>query len=620
VGRQGFLLVKEFIYYFQVMSGNVADFKNILPDFVKTDADLEMYKLRHSTEHVFAQAVTELFPGKVKLAVAHISADTFANDAKWEVEINEERFAEIEQKMQEIIDRNLPFVRKEVTVEEARELLKGNEFKLEWLEQFASEDKTITMYWTGDEYVDLCKGPHLNSTGEIKAFKLLNVAGAYWRGDEKNAMLTRVYGTAFGSKEELAHYLEMQEEAKRRDHRKLSKELDLIVFSELVGTGLPMYTPRGSILRNAVYNYSRELNRRIGYAEVNTPNINRAELFKISGHYDKYKDDMLRVTSQYSEEEMFFKPMNCPQHTQIYASRMRSYRDLPFRVADFSNLGRDERPGEIHGILRSRIFTQDDGHAFVREDQIADEFKNVLGVITEALKTYGLNYWIRLSLWDPEKKEKYLGDEQTWEKSQRMLKEMLADMKVEYREAVGEAAIYGPKMDFMAVDSLGREWQISTIQIDMNMPGRFGLKYVDQDGSEKTPIMIHRAIVGSERFIGIIIEHFGGAFPAWMAPEQVRIIPIKDEHIAYANKLRDQLYSSGVQVTIDGDAERMQNKIRKAQEMKVPYMLIVGGQEETDETVSVRLRTGEEIKGMKFTEFQEKLSVNIRSRKLELAL
>jgi threonyl-tRNA synthetase len=596
---------------------NFEDFKGIVPDFVKSEVDFQNYKLRHSTEHIYAQAISALYPDKIKLAVAHISDSSFANDAKWDIAASEELFAEIEQKMQEIVDRNLPITRHEVSVDEARELFKNNQFKLEWLEQFASESKTITVYRTGDEYVDLCKGPHVASTGEIKAFKLMNVAGAYWRGDEKNEMLTRVYGVAFRSAAELEQHITMLEEAKKRDHRKLAKELDLIVFSELIGAGLPMYTPRGSILRNAIYNYSRELNQKIGYQEVNTPNFNRAELFKISGHYDKYKDDMLRVVSKYSEEEMFFKPMNCPQHTQIYASRLRSYRDLPFRVADFSNLARDERPGELHGILRSRIFTQDDGHAFVREDQIVEEFANVKAAVLEALETYGLSYWIRLSLRDPEHKEKYLGDDDVWEKSESLLKQMLIDSGVEFKEALGEAAIYGPKMDFMAVDSIGREWQISTIQIDMNMPGRFGLKYTDQDGKEKTPIMIHRAIVGSERFIGIIIEHFGGAFPAWMAPEQVRIIPITDQNIAYAEKLGAELKAASIRYDIDGEKDRMQNKIRKAQEMKVPYMLIIGKQEEADNTVSIRLRSGEEFKAVPFAEFKTKIEQEVKTRALK---
>lgn len=603
------------------MSEEFAQYRDLLPDWVESEADFEHYKILHTAEHILNQAVLELWPDKVKRAVAHIEKNRFANDGQWDYELSPDDLPKVEEKMKEIIKRNLPMRKQVLSIKEAKELFKDNPFKLEWIEQFAKEDKEISVYWTGDQFVDLCKGPHVNYTKKVKAFKLLSIAGAYWRGDENNEMLTRVYGTAFKSKDELEQHLHNLEEAKKRDHRKLMKEMDLLVFSDLVGSGLPMYTPRGSRLRNAVYNYSRELNRKIGYDEVNTPNFNRAELFKISGHYDKYKDDMFKVLSQYSDEEMFYKPMNCPQHTQIFASQLRSYKDLPFRVADFSNLARDERPGELHGILRSRVFTQDDGHAFVRPDQIKQEFQNVAGVIREALSTYGMdNYWVRLSLRDEENKDKYLGDDTVWEESQAKLKDLVEEMGFDYKEAPGEAAIYGPKLDFMAEDSLGREWQISTIQIDMNMPHRFGLKYVGQDGSDQEPVMIHRAIVGSERFIGIIVEHFGGAFPAWMAPEQVRIIPISDDNNEYAQKLHTQLFEAGVFVEVDDSSDRMQNKIRKAQEMKVPYMLIVGKQEADDETVSLRYRSGEEIKGMKFSEFKDSLLKNIADRNLDLKL
>lgn len=607
------------------MSDNYQDFKGQLSDWVKDEADFELYKLRHSTEHIFNQAVEELFPGQILRAMGPAIQDGWYNDSRWEKKPSEDDFAQIEARMQSIIDADLPFVRKDISEIEARELFKDNPFKLEFINEFVAAGSPLTVYYTGEpsnaKFMDLCRGPHIDSTGAIKAFKLLSIAGAYWRGNEKNEMLTRVYGTTFRTQEELDQYLWQQEEAKKRDHKKLAKELDLVVFSELVGAGLPMYTPRGSILRNAVYNYSRELNNKIGYKEVNTPNFNRAELFKVSGHYDKYKDDMLKVVSNYSEEEMYFKPMNCPQHTQLFASQLRSYRDLPYRVADFSNLARDERPGELNGLLRSRVFTQDDGHGFVTEDQIAQEFKNIAGVIKEALQTYGLeNYWVRLSLRDPNNTSKYLGDDETWEKAESTLRQLLIDMGVNYKEAPGEAAIYGPKMDFMSFDSLGREWQISTIQIDMNMPGRFGLKYIDQDGQERTPIMIHRAIVGSERFIGIIIEHFGGAFPAWLSPEQVRLVPITDQNFGYAEQVAEKLNAVGIRFEIDKEADRMQNKIRKAQEMKVPYMLIMGKQEAEASTLSVRLRNGTEYKNMPVDEFVQKLVQNIKDKKLEIEL
>jgi len=603
------------------MNDQYMDYKQDLPSYVVDEASFALYKMRHSAEHVLTMAILRLF-GKDSIYMAMGPATDegfyFDLDPK-DIQIHEDDFLRIEEEMAKIIAENIPFIKEDISIEAARELFKGNPYKEEWIDEKSQDGRSLTVYRTGD-FVDLCKGPHLDSTGEIKAFKLLSVAGAYWRGDEKNKMLTRIYGTAFPTQEELDKHLELIEEAKKRDHRRLIKDLDLVVFSDLVGAGLPMYTPRGNVLRKAIYDYSRELNNEIGYDEVHTPNFNRGELFKVSGHYDKYKDDMLRVSSQYSDEEMFIKPMNCPQHTQLFASRTRSYKDLPIRYADFANLARDERPGEMHGMLRTRVFAQDDGHAFVREDQIADEFKNVLGVVLKALKTYDLKYWIRLSLRDPQKPEKYLGDDSVWDKAESKLREMLVGMNVEFREAPGEAAIYGPKMDFMAEDSLGREWQISTIQIDMNMPGRFGLKYVDEEGKEQTPIMIHRAIIGSERFIGIIIEHFGGSFPAWMSPEQVRIISISDENNEYAEEILRKLKKVGVHATLDSDSDRMQNKIRKAQEMKVPYMLILGKREAEAGQVSVRLRSGEAINGIPYEEFESKLTSNIKERKLEIAL
>jgi threonyl-tRNA synthetase len=601
-----------------------------------------LYKLRHTTEHVFNQAVEEIYPGKIMRAMGPPIENGWYNDSRWDIEIGENEFGKIEKRMQKIIDANFPLIEKEISEKEAKKLFEHNPFKMEFIDEYIKDGKGLTVYYTGDPdaeassykrkvageaakdlpgdavFVDLCKGPHIKSTGEIKAFRLLSIAGAYWRGDEKNEMLTRVYGTAFESKEELDEHVDLIEEAKKRDHRKLAKELDLIVFSELVGSGLPMYTPRGSILRNSVYNYSRELNAKIGYAEVNTPNFNRAELFKISGHYDKYKDDMFKVSSQYSEEEMYLKPMNCPQHTQLYASQMRSYKDLPYRVADFSNLARDEKPGELHGILRSRVFTQDDGHGFVRPDQIAEEFKNIQGVINEALDTYGLDYYIRLSLRDPKDKEKYLGDDDVWDKAESKLRDLLKDLKVDYIEAEGEAAIYGPKMDFMAKDSIGREWQISTIQIDMNLPHRFGLKYIDQDGSEQEPVMIHRAIVGSERFIGIIIEHFGGAFPVWMSPDQATVLAVSEKHADYASEIESKLQQAGIRLSKSDIDQTLGNKIRKAQELKIPYMLIVGDKEKEGSTVNVRLRSGEELGEMDVDKFIERVQEKIDGKSRDL--
>ena len=603
-----------------------------------------LWKLRHTTEHVFNQAVEELFPKLIMRAMGPPIEDGWYNDSRWGIEVNDSMFGKIEKRMELIVKANLPIVFKEISEMEARELFQDNPFKIELIDEYVKEGKSLSVYYTGDPeksaggyknkiaqenaknlpgdavFCDLCAGPHINNTGEIKAFKLLSVAGAYWRGNEKNEMLTRVYGTTFETKDELEKYITQIEEAKRRDHRKIVKEQGLVVFSDLVGAGLPIYTPRGTIMRNGIYNYSRELNEKIGYQEVHTPNYNRAELFKVSGHYDKYKDDMLKVKSNYSDEELFLKPMNCPQHTQIYASQLRSYKDLPIRIADFANLARDERPGELHGMLRTRIFAQDDGHAFLRPDQIAEEFRNVHGVIKEALNTYGLEYYVRLSLRDPNAKEKYLGDDAIWESAESKLKEMVAELGSEYIEAEGEAAIYGPKMDFIAKDSLNREWQLSTIQIDMNMPHRFGLKYVDENGQDQEPVMIHRAIVGSERFIGILIEHFAGAFPAWLHPEQVAIIPVSEKFNDYAKKIELVLkkFIPKLRTKLFDDSERMQKRIRDAQVMKIPYMLVLGGKEEELGVVNVRLRSGEELGVMDINGFVDRIDSIISSKSLEL--
>jgi threonyl-tRNA synthetase len=421
------------------------------------------------------------------------------------------------------------------------------------------------------------------------------IAGAYWRGDEKNPMLTRIYGLAFDTKGELDTYLARREEAKKRDHRKIAKEQDLLVFSDLVGAGMPLFTPKGNIIRSEIEQFSRELNDELGFSEVHTPNINKAELFKISGHYEKYKEDMLSARSQYVEDEMFLKPMNCPQHTQIYASRPRSYRDLPIRYSDFAVLYRDERPGELSGLTRLRAFAQDDGHIFCREDQIEEELSNVLAAIEKALKTYGVSYWMRLSLRDPQKKEKYLGSDEVWEKSEPIMRDLLKKKNITFKEAPGDAAFYGPKIDVVAVDAIGRDWQISTIQLDFNQPARFELTYVDADGKEKTPVMIHRALIGGpDRFMGVIIEHYAGVFPLWLSPVQVKVLPVSEKHLDYGKKVLAELKAAGIRAEIDDANESLGKKIRNAKQEKIPYLFVVGDKETEAGTVSVEGRGGSE--------------------------
>jgi threonyl-tRNA synthetase len=547
--------------------------------------------IRHSLSHLLAGAVLSFYPD-TKLAIGPAIDTGFYYDFEFKDPISDKDLGKIEQKMRELLKKWSAFEKKEISVKEAKELFASQPYKLELIDELDKAGEKPTIYVSGD-FTDLCAGPHVATTKEIPAgvFKLERIAGAYWKGDEKNKMLTRIYGLAFESKEALVAFELQQEEAKARDHKKLGKELGLFVFSDLVGPGLPLYTWKGSIIRNEIMDYSRELQEGIGYQEVHTPNINKSELFKVSGHYEKYKDDMLKVFSNYSKEEYFLKPMNCPQHTQIYAAEKRSYRDLPIRIADFANLYRDERPGELNGLSRLRCFCQDDGHAFVREDQIKDEFVSVLGAVNKALATYKMNYVIRLSLWDPTKPEKYLGSPDVWEKAQKILEQILIENKINYFTAVGEAAIYGPKMDIVTKDSLGREWQISTIQVDFIMPERFKLTYTDKDGKEKTPVMVHRAIVGSpERFMGILIEHYAGNFPVWLSPVQVKIIPVRENHNEFATKIAEELKALNVRVDLDVTDEGMGKKIRQGKNNKVPYMLVIGDKEMESGELALEIR------------------------------
>ena len=605
------------------MSDLYADYKNDLPDYVKSEEDFNLFKMRHSAEHILTQAMSNLY-GKdafyMAMGPAIAEGFYFDFDPK-ELKISEDEFAKIEAEMAKIIAAKLPVVKKEISIAEAKQIFADNPYKMEWLNEIENSGEKLTVYYTGDDFADLCKGPHVDNTSEIKAFKLLNVAGAYWHGDEKKKMLTRIYGTAFNSKEDLEKYVWQKEEAKKRDHRKLGKELDLFTFSELVGSGFPLYTPRGSWIRRQLNNYIEELQSADGYEQVWTPQVARAELFKTSGHYDKYKADMFKVVSNYSDEEMFLKPMNCPQHTQIYASRQRSYRDLPLRLTDFAMLYRDERPGELLGLARVRAFSTDDCHIFCREDQVDAEIDKALQMTKKVMQTLDFKYKYRLSTRDPQHPEKYCGDPATWDKVEKWAVEIMKRNQIEYFDGPGEAAFYAPKMDLIATDSIGRDWQLSTVQIDYVQPERFGLKYIDVDGNEKTPIMIHRAILGSaERMMMALLESFGGAFPAWLSPQQVCIVPISDQNAAYAEKVKAELVASGIRAEIDSDKERMQNKIRKAQGMKIPYMLILGKNEEASGTVSLRYRTNEEIRDIKVSDLAAKMAENIRNRTLDIKL
>ncbi|MFA6285406.1 MAG: threonine--tRNA ligase [Parcubacteria group bacterium] len=577
--------------------------------------------LRHSLSHVLAAAVFEMFPD-ARFGIGPAIENGFYYDFDLPRTLIPEDLALLEEKMQSIIKANHKFEKANISIAEALKDFKKSKqpLKTELIKDIAKENpktKSVSIYRTGN-FVDLCSGPHIDSTGEIspKAFKLTKISGAYWRGDEKNRMLQRIYGVAFATDKELRQYLAMMQEAEKRDHRKLGKELGLFIFSDLVGPGLPIYTDKGATVRREIINYSNELQSAIGYQEVHTPNMNKADLFKISGHYEKFEGDMLKVVSHYTDEEYFLKPMNCPQHTQIFASTTRSYKDLPMRISDFANLYRDEKPGELSGLMRLRCFCQDDGHCFCREDQIKAEFSSILEAIKKAMQTYGMKYKIRLSLWDPKTPEKYLGKPAVWKKSQKLLEEILIENKIDYVIGIGEAAMYGPKMDLMAKDSLGREWQISTIQLDFIMPERFELNYIDEKGKKRTPVMIHRAITGSpERFLGILIEHFSGAFPLWLSPVQVEVIPVSEKFEKYGKEILKKLSENNVRVVMNEASESLGKRIRTAQNQKINYMLIVGEKEMKSKTVAVRDREKGDLGAMKIEKFLEKVAKEIEDKK-----
>lgn len=572
---------------------------------------------RHTLAHLLAAAVLEAYPD-AKRAIGPAIDNGFYFDFEFPTEKpTEESLKKIEARMRKLLPSWKSMERLELTPEEAKAEYPGNPYKHELIDEFSKEGEKLSFYKSG-HYSDLCRGGHSeNPAVEIApdSYVLDRIAGAYWRGDEKNIMLTRIYGLAFETKEELDAYVANREEAKKRDHRKIAREQGLLVFSDLVGSGMPLFTPKGNAIRSEIIRYSRELNDELGFGEVHTPNVNKGELFKISGHYEKYKEDMLSVSSQYIDDEMFLKPMNCPQHTQIYAAEAHSYRDLPVRYADFATLYRDERPGELSGLTRLRAFAQDDGHIFCREDQVKDELLKVLATIKKALATYRVDYWIRLSLRDPNNKEKYLGTDEAWERSQAELREILDEAGATYKPVEGEAAFYGPKLDIMAVDALGREWQISTIQVDRTQPARFELEYAAQDGTRQRPVMIHRALVGSpDRFMGILTEHYGGAFPLWLSPVQVKVLSISETHAPYAGEVAASLRARGMRVALDDANDSLGKKVRNAKTEKVPYVLVIGDAEVAQRTVSVESRDHGKQDAMTLDAFLERVLEEIKAR------
>ena len=572
----------------------------------------QSHKIRHSLAHIMASAVQKIKP-EASFGVGPAIDNGFYYDFLVDENFTEAELKSIEKEMRSIINKNIPFEQENWPIDKAIEYFdsKNQKFKVELLNDLKTkgttavadagdddlakgsegEIKEVSIYKTGD-FVDLCRGPHVDNTSEIQAdsFKLNRTSGVYWRGKEENPQMQRVYGLAFETKEKLNNYLQVLVEAEKRDHRKLGQELDLFVFSDMVGPGLPMYTPRGTVIMNQLKEALNEIGRDNDMESVSTPHLAKLDLYKTSGHADKFEDELFRVQSHY-KQEFILKPVNCPHHTQIYSSRPRSYKDLPIRYIEQTMQYRDEKPGQIGGLQRTRGFTVDDGHTFCTVDQIQKEADLIAEVIEKFYQNLGLwgDHWVSLSVRDPKTPEAYIGDPDDWQLAEEMLQKVSDDRGLGAKRMEGEAALYGPKLDFMFKDALGRETQLATIQLDFAMPKRFELTYTDKDGSDKSPVMIHRAILGSfERFMMTLIEHFAGAFPLWLAPEQVRVIPVSDKFGEYAKSVHEKLHKVGVRVKLDDDSESLAKRIRNAEKLKVPVIMVVGEKEQESDSVSIR--------------------------------
>ena len=594
---------------------------------INEDSTIALYKFDdeegkhtfwHTSAHLLAEALQELYPG-IQFGFGPAVENGFFYDVmpkKGDV-ISENDFPKIEAKMKELAKKNEPVVRKEVAKAEALKEFKaaGQDYKCEHIEEDL-EDGTITTYTQG-AFTDLCRGPHLVSTGAIKAVKITSVAGAFWRGDAKRDQMTRIYGISFPKKSMLDEYLKMLEEAKKRDHRKLGKEMELFMFSDRVGKGLPIWLPKGTQLRLRLQELLRSLLKPYNYQEVITPGIGGKSLYVTSGHYAHYgKDAFQPIHTPEEDEEYMLKPMNCPHHCEVYARKPRSYKDLPLRIAEFGTVFRYEKSGELHGLTRVRTFTQDDAHIFVRQDQVKKEFENVIDVILKVFKIFGFeNYEAQISLHDPKDTEKYIGSPEIWAESENAIREACKEKGLEAREEIGEAAFYGPKLDFMVKDAIGRRWQLGTIQVDYNLPQRFRLEYTAEDNSKKTPVMIHRAPFGSlERFTAVLIEHTAGHFPLWLTPDQVSILPISEKYNDYARKVAAQLDVAGVRALIDDRNEKIGRKIRDNELKRVPYMVVVGEKEAADGTVAMRKQGGGEQATMSVADFAKRINDEVAAQ------
>ncbi len=576
----------------------------------------KLHNIRHTLAHLLAMAAKEFDP-EVKLGIGPVTDDGFYYDFQFTKTPTPEDLKQFEKSMRKSINKKLPMTGREITVQEGEELFEGQPYKCELLHEYADEGKTLTAYTVG-EFTDLCKGGHVENTSDIDAgaFTLTRIAGAYWRGDQKNPMLTRIYGYAFPTTKELDEYTHMLEEAKKRDHRKLGKELGLFVFSDLIGAGLPLWTPKGTIIRELLNDYVWELRKEKGYQKVTIPHITRKELYQTSGHWTKYADDLFKVSTR-EGHEYAMKPMNCPHQTQIFAAEPRSYRDMPQRFCETTMVYRDEQSGELSGLSRVLAITQDDAHVFCRESQIEDEAFAIWDIIDQFYKTFGFSaIKVRFSRHDPEKFEKYLGTPEVWKKAEDAILSLMKKRGItDYIDGKGEAAIYGPKIDFIAKDSIGRTQQIATIQLDFNQPLNFGLTCTNEKGEKETVVMIHCAIMGSiERFMSVMIEHFGGNFPLWLSPTQISILPITDKHAAYAATVYKNLTEANIRAKLDDSNDGLGKKVRTTRESRTPYWAVIGDAEMADNTVTLEHRTKGKVGQVSIHELRELLATEIHSK------
>ena len=583
--------------------------------YVPEGYDPALYKIRHSAAHIMAQAVIERFPD-AKPTIGPPIEDRFYYDFEMHSSPHEEDLVWIEERMRAIIKERHRFEIREVTLEDACHLFKDNPYKVELINELAAEDGDVQLtVYQQDSFVDLCRGPHVPHTGYLKpnGIKLLSVAGAYWRGDANRTQLIRIYGTAWKNRTQLDAYMEHLEQARARDHRVLGKKLELFIFSEKVGPGLPLWLPAGTILRETLVNFLREEQLRRGYEPVITPHIGHLDLYRTSGHYPYYSDSQFPPMSSQGSDGYLLRPMNCPHHIQIYAHKRRSYRDLPVRLAEFGQVYRYEQTGELSGLTRVRGFTVDDAHIFCRDDQVKEEIHDAIDLALRVLSALDFrDFNVQLSLRDPANHNKYTGTEESWDTAENSMRKVIQDMNLDVHEELGEAAFYGPKVDFMVRDVLGREWQLGTVQLDYNLPERFDLWYTGADDQRHRPVMIHRAPFGSlDRFIGVLIEHCAGVFPLWLAPEQVRILSISDRFVDYANEVHAQLQSRGLRVKQDIRSEKIGYKIREAELLKVPYMVILGAREAEQSMISVRARSGEDLGAMTIDAFLDSIQMDL---------